>query len=214
MGGWERGFVPFPCTRKPSRAVSSAVPAALRGQFGTSLQPCDGCPFQLRSCHSRRPSLDKLQQRGQGPVEACDRAEHWAADMRVDATMLRRAFADALDVGAMAPPISDTLQADYLEALFLLERACFGAITNRNRPEAVFWSGICPRRASRRGPGERARPPWPCPACTPTLGGTPEAPARRAIAPGPGSWSNSGGALFARTRKAARVAPGVGGPLP
>jgi hypothetical protein len=53
--------------------------------------------------------------------EACDRAEHWAADVRVDATMLRRALADALDVGTMAPLLSDTLQADYLEALFLLD---------------------------------------------------------------------------------------------
>jgi hypothetical protein len=53
--------------------------------------------------------------------QACDRAEHWAADVRVDATMLRRALADALDVGTMAPPLSDSLKADYLEALFLLD---------------------------------------------------------------------------------------------
>jgi hypothetical protein len=145
---------------------------------------------------------------------ACDRAEHWAADVRVDATMLRRALADALDVGAMAPPLSDTLKADYLEALFLLERACFGAITNRDRPQAVFWSGVCRRRACRRGPGERARPRRPRPACTPALGGAPEAPAGRAIAPGPARGHNSGGALFARTRKAAPVVPGVGGSLP
>ena len=53
--------------------------------------------------------------------EACERAEHWASDMRVDATMLRRALADVLDVTTMAPPLSDAVKADYLEAMLLLD---------------------------------------------------------------------------------------------
>ena len=53
--------------------------------------------------------------------EASDRAERWASDERVDATMLRRALVDALAVSTMAPPLSDALKADYLEATFLLD---------------------------------------------------------------------------------------------
>jgi hypothetical protein len=53
--------------------------------------------------------------------EACDRAEHWASDVRVDAALLRRALADALVVGTMAAPLSDAVKADYFEAMFLLD---------------------------------------------------------------------------------------------
>ena len=51
----------------------------------------------------------------------CERAQAWAADDQVDATMLRRALADAQAVGAMAPPLSDAIKADYLEAMLLLD---------------------------------------------------------------------------------------------
>ena len=53
--------------------------------------------------------------------EACDRAELWASDARVDAAMLRRALADALVIGTMASPLSDAVKADYLEAMLLLD---------------------------------------------------------------------------------------------
>jgi hypothetical protein len=53
--------------------------------------------------------------------EACDQAESWATDDRVDAATLRRALADARAVGAMTPPLSDAIKADYLEAMFLLD---------------------------------------------------------------------------------------------
>jgi hypothetical protein len=53
--------------------------------------------------------------------EACDRAESWATDERVDTAMLRRALADAIAAGAIAPPLSDAIKADYLEAMLLLD---------------------------------------------------------------------------------------------
>ena len=38
---------------------------------------------------------------------ACRRISHWAADPRVDATMLRRALADAIEADALTPPLSE-----------------------------------------------------------------------------------------------------------
>ena len=62
--------------------------------------------------------------------EACEQAESWASDERVDAPLLRRALADALAVGAMTPPVSDAIKADYFEAMLLIEHLP-GAIVNR-----------------------------------------------------------------------------------
>ena len=62
--------------------------------------------------------------------EACEQAESWASDERVDAPLLRRALADALAVGAMTLPLSDAIKADYFEAKFLIEHLP-GAIVNR-----------------------------------------------------------------------------------
>jgi hypothetical protein len=53
--------------------------------------------------------------------EACAAAGSWAQDPRVDAPLLRRALADALEVGAMTPPLSDTLKAEYIESLARLD---------------------------------------------------------------------------------------------
>jgi hypothetical protein len=62
--------------------------------------------------------------------EACDQAELWASDDRVDAALLRRALTDALAVGAMTPPLSDAIKADYFEAMLLLEHPT-GELVNR-----------------------------------------------------------------------------------
>ena len=62
--------------------------------------------------------------------EACDRAELWAGDDRVDATLLRRALADALAVGTMTPPLSDAIKADYLEAMLLLDHPPLGLVNH------------------------------------------------------------------------------------
>ena len=90
--------------------------------------------------------------------EACDRAEHWAADVRVDATMLRRALADALDVGTMAPPLSDSLKADYLEALLLLDHPPLSLVNHvlddfRGSGERASSDPPLPRQRSHLGRG-------------------------------------------------------------
>jgi hypothetical protein len=62
--------------------------------------------------------------------EACYQAELWASDDRVDAALLRRALTDALAVGAMTPPLSDAIKADYIEAMLLLDHPP-GELVNR-----------------------------------------------------------------------------------
>jgi hypothetical protein len=52
---------------------------------------------------------------------ACATAEAWAEEPAVDAALLRRALADALEVGAMTPPLSDMLKADYIGRLAELD---------------------------------------------------------------------------------------------
>jgi hypothetical protein len=52
---------------------------------------------------------------------AAELAETWATDPNVDPALLRRALADVLDVGKLTPPLSDTLKADYLETLHLID---------------------------------------------------------------------------------------------
>ena len=42
------------------------------------------------------------------------RIEHWAADPRVDAGLLRKALDDTLAADAMTPPLSEALKLDYL----------------------------------------------------------------------------------------------------
>jgi hypothetical protein len=48
---------------------------------------------------------------------ASRRINHWAADPRVDATLLRRALADALAADALTFPLSENLKLDYLIGL-------------------------------------------------------------------------------------------------
>ncbi len=48
---------------------------------------------------------------------SCRRINHWAADPRVDAALLRRALADALAADALTFPLSENLKLDYLICL-------------------------------------------------------------------------------------------------
>ncbi len=82
---------------------------------------------------------------------ACERAEAWAADDLVDATMLRRALTDAQAVGAMTPPLSDAIKADYLEAMLLLDHPPLWLV---NRVLDDFRS---------EGENAHSEPPWPRP---------------------------------------------------
>jgi hypothetical protein len=90
--------------------------------------------------------------------DACERAELWASDDRVDATLLRRALADALAVGAMTPHLSDAIKADYLEAMLLLEHLP-GVIVNwvvedyRGSGERVAAKTPLPRKRWQFGRG-------------------------------------------------------------
>src|SRR4029077_11091468 len=45
---------------------------------------------------------------------ASRRIAHWAADPRVDAAVLRRALADAIEADAMTPPVSNSMNLEYL----------------------------------------------------------------------------------------------------
>jgi hypothetical protein len=56
-------------------------------------------------------------------------AETWASDPNVDPALLRRALSDVLEVGKLTPPLSDTLKADYLEALHLIRTPTLGLIS-------------------------------------------------------------------------------------
>jgi hypothetical protein len=81
--------------------------------------------------------------------EGCDQAESWASDEHVDAPLLRRALADALAVGAMTPPLSDAIKADYFEAMLLIDHLP-GTLINRVVDDF-------------RGSGERAAAKTPLP---------------------------------------------------
>ena len=82
---------------------------------------------------------------------ACERVEAWAADDQVDAAMLRRALVDAQAVGAMTPPLSDAIKADYLEAMLLLDHPPLWLV---NRVLDDFRS---------EGETPHSEPPWPRP---------------------------------------------------
>jgi hypothetical protein len=61
---------------------------------------------------------------------ASDRAEAWVLDSNVDPALLRQALTDVLEVGKLTPPLSDTLKADYLETLHLIDAPTM-AVINR-----------------------------------------------------------------------------------
>ena len=117
-----------PANRYPSTSI--APNAGCSGRWGNarpsvwrkraiSVRPGSGitqpCAIVVMSECARSPPIDfraVVLHR-----EACERAESWASDERVDAPLLRRALADALAIGAMTPPVSDAIKADYLEAV-------------------------------------------------------------------------------------------------
>jgi hypothetical protein len=90
--------------------------------------------------------------------EACDRAERWAADVRVDAAMLRRALADAKIVSTMAPLLSEAVKADYFEAMLLLDHPPLSLVNHvledfKGPAEQASTGPPLPRKRSHLGRG-------------------------------------------------------------